>query len=155
MLERSLKFIHVAVQALALMLARPSGRQVAALCLRDGKVGKDVLLVSSLQSDRWIIPKGWPIAGKDFPNAALAEAWEEAGVSTGRVQNEKIGQYNYIKTNKNGTKFTCLVDVFAVQVKGLADEFPESSRRRRQWVTQSQAVTLVREPTLKKIIGAI
>ena len=137
------------------MLARPSGRQVAALCLRDGKVGKEVLLVSSLQSDRWIIPKGWPIVGKDFPNAALAEAWEEAGVRSCRVQNEKIGQYTYMKTNKNGTEFTCLVDVFVVQVEGLSEEFPESARRRRQWVTQSQAVTLVREPTLKKIIGAI
>jgi 8-oxo-dGTP pyrophosphatase MutT (NUDIX family) len=84
-------FIYLAAQALALMFTRPSGRQVAALCLRDGKVGKDVLLVCSLQSDRWIIPKGWSIAGKDFPNAALAEAWEEAGVRTGRVQNEKIG----------------------------------------------------------------
>jgi len=155
LLERSIKFIHAAAQALALMLARPSGRQVAALCLRDGKVGKDVLLVSSLQSDRWIIPKGWPIAGKDFPNAALAEAWEEAGVRTGRVQNDKIGQYTYMKTNKNGTEFTCLVEVFAVQVEDLAEEFPESARRRRQWVTQSRAVTLVREPTLKKIIGAI
>ena len=150
-----MKFIQAAAQALALMLARPSGRQVAALCLRDGKVGKDVLLVSSLQSDRWIIPKGWPIAGKDFLNTALAEAWEEAGVRTGRVQNEKIGQYTYMKTNKNGTEFTCLVDVFAVQVEDLAEEFPESARRRRQWVTQSRAVTLVREPTLKEIIGAI
>ena len=150
-----MKFIHAAAQALAFMLARPSGRQVAALCLRDGKVGKDVLLVSSLQSDRWIIPKGWPIAGKDFPNAALAEAWEEAGVRTGWVQNEKIGEYTYLKKNKNGTKFTCRVDVFAVQVEYLAEQFPERARRRRLWLSQSQAVSLVREPALRKIISTI
>ncbi|HHX88347.1 MAG TPA: NUDIX domain-containing protein, partial [Paracoccus sp.] len=59
---------------------RPDYIQAAALCLREGNKGREVLLISSLKSERWILPKGWPMKGRTLAGAALQEAWEEAGV---------------------------------------------------------------------------
>ena len=62
------------------MLLRPKRVQVAALCFRETDTGKDVLLITSRGTGRWIVPKGWPIDGMGGSEAALREAWEEAGV---------------------------------------------------------------------------
>ena len=40
----------------------------------------EVLLVTTRQTKRWIIPKGWPIKGLTPAEAAAREAYEEAGV---------------------------------------------------------------------------
>ena len=137
------------------MISRPHGRQVAALCTRKGKKGIEVLLVTSLTKGRWIVPKGWPMEGKSFPETALEEAWEEAGVRKGSINGQMLGSYTYKKMQKNGTKLPCVVDVYSVQVDQLEDEFPESSERSRRWVPQAEAIELVKEPQLKQIISII
>ena len=134
------------------MVTRPYGRQVAALCTRKGKEGKEVLLVTSRRKGRWIVPKGWPMEGKSFPETALEEAWEEAGVRKGRIKGDMLGTYSYKKEQKNGTILPGVVDVYSVKVDELKDEFPESDKRTRRWVTQREAVDLVSEPELKEII---
>ena len=61
------------------MFRRPRSLQVAALCHRRTKAGqKEVLLVTSRGTGRWILPKGWPMRGKSDAQAAAQEAWEEA-----------------------------------------------------------------------------
>ena len=35
--------------------------QFGALCWRAGKSGAEVLLISSRETGRWVIPKGWPM----------------------------------------------------------------------------------------------
>jgi len=141
--------------ALAPMVGRPSARQVAALCTRKGASGKEILMITSLKSGRWIIPKGWPMEGKDFPQTALEEAWEEAGVRKGRINGDMIGAYSYKKVQGNGTELPCLVDVYSVKVDKLEDQFPESDARKRRWVSKAEAIGLVTEPELKKIISII
>lgn len=138
--------------ALLSMVKRPHGRQVSALCTRKGKKGNEVLLVTSRRRGRWIVPKGWPMEGKSFPETALEEAWEEAGVRKGRIKGDMLGTYTYKKVQKNGTKLPCVVDVYSVKVDELKDEFPESDKRKRRRVTQGEAVDLVSEPELKEII---
>ena len=138
--------------ALLSMVKRPHGRQVAALCTRKGKKGNEVLLVTSRRRGRWIVPKGWPMEGKSFPETALEEAWEEAGVRKGHIKGDILGTYTYNKVQKNGTKLPCVVDVYSVKVDELKDEFPESDKRKRRWVTKGEAVDLVSEPELKEII---
>ena len=144
--------VHSVGGALLSMVKRPHGRQVAALCTRKGKKGNEVLLVTSRRRGRWIVPKGWPMEGKSFPETALEEAWEEAGVRKGRIKGDMLGTYTYKKVQKNGTKLPCVVDVYSVKVDELKDEFPESDKRKRRWVTQGEAVDLVSEPELKEII---
>ena len=134
------------------MVTRPHGRQVAALCTRKGENGKEVLLVTSRRRGRWIVPKGWPMEGKTFPETALEEAWEEAGVRKGHIKGDMLGTYTYKKLQRNGTTLPCVVDVYSVEVDELKDKFPESNERTRCWVPQFEAVELVSEPELKEII---
>ena len=56
---------------------RPASLQVGALCLRirDGKT--QVLLITSRDTGRWVIPKGWPMRGRSLSGAAKQEAWEK------------------------------------------------------------------------------
>ena len=70
--------------------------QVAALPFRikDGKI--EVLLVTSRETKRWLIPKGWPMKGKKPHKAAAQEAEEEAGVK-GEIKNKPLGSYDYWK----------------------------------------------------------
>jgi 8-oxo-dGTP pyrophosphatase MutT (NUDIX family) len=143
------------VGALALLVRRPKARQVAALCIRKGASGKEILMVTSLKSGQWIIPKGWPMEGKDFPQTALEEAWEEAGVSKGRIEGDMIGAYSYKKVQGNGTELPCLVDVYSVKVDKLEEQFPESDARKRRWFCKAEAIKLVSKPELKKIISII
>jgi 8-oxo-dGTP pyrophosphatase MutT (NUDIX family) len=50
----------------------------------------EVLIVTTRQSKRWIVPKGWPIKGLTPSKSAAREAFEEAGV-IGRVPKAAIG----------------------------------------------------------------
>ncbi len=54
-------------------------------------------MITSRDTGRWILPKGWPIDGLDEAGSALQEAWEEAGVKDGRIANAPIGTFDYQK----------------------------------------------------------
>ena len=75
----------------------PNLNQVAAIPVRrrgDGNL--EVLLVTSRETRRWIVPKGWPWPEVSDHEAAAAEAWEEAGVR-GRILADELGAYTYDK----------------------------------------------------------
>lgn len=135
------------------MLQRPKRLQVAALCYRsrDGQP-KEVLLVTSRGTGRWIIPKGWPIKGLDGGQAALREAWEEAGVSKARLEGGAIGSYTYDKALDEGWSMQIETLVYPVAVEDMRDEFPEACQRRRKWVDPAEAANMVREPELQSIL---
>ena len=59
--------------------ARKKKRQVAALPFRISGNQREVLLITSRETRRWVIPKGWPMKGKKDWEAAATEAFEEAG----------------------------------------------------------------------------
>ena len=83
------------------------GAQIAALPLTLDKQGDVmVLLITSRDTGRWVVPKGWEMAGKKPWIAAGIEALEEAGVS-GPVQNEPLGRYRYSKIMKDGSALRC------------------------------------------------
>ena len=71
--------------------------QYGALPYRVTKTrGIEYLLVTSRETGRWIIPKGWPIEGMKPAKTAAREAYEEAGVR-GTVSDKAIGNYSYKK----------------------------------------------------------
>jgi 8-oxo-dGTP pyrophosphatase MutT (NUDIX family) len=141
-------------RALLPMVARPSARQVAALCYRDGRKGREILLITSRGTGRWIIPKGWPMDGHSDAQAAAREAWEEAGVQKGDVAPTPIGRYPTRKVLDNGALLACTVAVYAMRVDGLAARFPERHQRRRKWMTLGQAAKAVDEKALADLIAA-
>lgn len=145
-------FTSVWENVLEPLLQRPKRQQVAALCYRGVGKGKQVLLVTSRGTGRWIIPKGWPIRGKNGSQSAMQEAWEEAGVREGTTETAAIGSYTYDKQQSSGWSFPVETMVYPVAVETLEDEFPEVKQRERKWVSPRDAANLVQEPELKSIL---
>ena len=131
------------------LLSRPKRLQVAALCLRDTDAGREVLLITSRDTGRWILPKGWPIDGLTAPGAALQEAWEEAGVKTGTITEVPLGSYDYDKRLEGGVPVSVEVKVYAVEDVKLMDSYHEVEERNRRWLSPSEAAGLVDEPGLQ------
>lgn len=125
--------------------------QAGALC-RDADGA--VLLVTSLGTGRWVLPKGWPMPGLSLAQAALQEAWEEAGVR-GSVAQVPMGSFLYAKPRKTGEVVTCRVWVFAVQVADLAASWPEAARRQRLWLPPQDAARAVWEPGLRELLAGL
>ena len=136
------------------ILQRPRQAQVAALCYQQTKSGKRVLLITSRGTGRWILPKGWPIEGKDGPGSALQEAWEEAGVAEARMDPAPLGSYRYDKGLKDGEHIPIETTVYQAQVDSLEPTYPEAHQRSRKWFPPQEAAELVDEPQLKAILKA-
>ncbi|MFN3282307.1 MAG: NUDIX hydrolase [Tabrizicola sp.] len=126
--------------------------QYGALCWREGGDGIEVLLITSRDTGRWVIPKGWPMPGLAPEAAAAQEAWEEAGVS-GQVSPLCIGRFGYQKVLGLDRSVPCAVAVYGLKVSRLADSFPEAKERRRKWFPLAVAAGLVDEPDLGRIIA--
>jgi 8-oxo-dGTP pyrophosphatase MutT (NUDIX family) len=128
--------------------------QMAALCHRGEGDGREYLLVTSRDTARWIIPKGWPIRGLNSCETAQREAWEEAGVKTCTATQTPIGTYTYQKRRANGYAVPVETLVYSVAVNEMAQEFPEAHERERKWVSAEAAAELVNETELKSIFRA-
>ncbi|WP_299898714.1 NUDIX hydrolase [uncultured Ruegeria sp.] len=137
------------------LFLRPRRVQFAALCTRihDGK--DEVLLITSRDTRRWIIPKGWPIDGLSGAETALQEAWEEAGVRGDKVHNDPIGRYTYDKILKDGSAQPVLTSVYRISAQALAEEFPEADQRERRWFSPADAATQVQEPELQALLRSL
>lgn len=125
-------------------------QQVAALCWRDMPACR-ILLITSLSTRRWIVPKGWPMEAMSLGESAAREAEEEAGV-TGTVSDTPIGEYYYMKARKGGLALPCRVSVFALHVSGQKKGFAEQGTRDMLWLPPQEASSQVSDPGLAHII---
>lgn len=126
-------------------------KQYAALPWRQNGGAREVLLISSRDTGRWVIPKGWPIKGLSPAETAAREAYEEAGLG-GQISKKPIGEFHYDKRMKDGTIRPCRVEVFALEKMIQHPEWPEQGQRTLQWFSVPEAAEAVREPELKQII---
>ena len=131
----------------------PAG-QVAALCWRMHKGQPQVLLVTSRDSGRWVLPKGWPMPGRGPEGAAAVEAWEEAGVE-GKISATAIGHYSYEKALRNRGILSCAVEIFPLRVQSLKASFPERKERRRKWFSATEAARRVAETELRALLDRL
>jgi 8-oxo-dGTP pyrophosphatase MutT (NUDIX family) len=116
-----------------------------------GESPPQVMLVTSRDTGRWIIPKGWPQKRKKPYRSAAREAHEEAGI-VGKVERDPIGSYSYSKRLKNGEVVGCEVRVFPLKVKRQLPGWPEQAERKVRWFSPSTAARKVREPALRQLI---
>jgi 8-oxo-dGTP pyrophosphatase MutT (NUDIX family) len=127
--------------------------QVGALPWRIRRGGLEILLVTSRETKRWVIPKGWRMANLVDSNAAKREAFEEAGIA-GRVRRKPIGRYTYGKRAADGSQRNCVVTVYALGVLREHRGWPERAERTRSWFRPEEAARKVREAGLRAIIRA-
>ena len=125
--------------------------QVAAIPIRRGPSGAlEVLLVTSRETRRWVVPKGWPWRKIKDHDAAAGEAWEEAGVR-GRAVPKSIGSFTYDKRRKDKVQ-PLKVLVYLLEVTEEAAAWPEAMQRERSWFNPAKAAELVAEPDLKSLL---
>jgi ADP-ribose pyrophosphatase YjhB (NUDIX family) len=114
----------------------------------------EILLVTTRQTKRWIIPKGWPIKGLKPAKSAAREAYEEAGVR-GSVKTKAIGIFSYEKrSEEDSITIPCDVRVFPLLVKRQSKTWPESEQRVAQWLEPAVALPLVEEGSLRSLISS-
>lgn len=132
----------------------PDDLQVGALCWRKRKGQTEVLMVTSRDTGRWVVPKGWPMKGRSAAGSAMQEAWEEAGVRIDPAESRAAGKFDYTKLLKDGQKRQLTVHLFSVRLRksDLHDRFPEAKERKRTWMTARKAAAKVAEPGLRKIL---
>lgn len=108
------------------------------------------LLLTSRQTRRWVIPKGWPMPGRKPHQTAAREALEEAGI-VGSIGKRSIGAFHYWKRLQT-TFALCRVEVYPLAVETLEEKWPEQRERTREWFERETAATLVDEPGLASLI---
>ncbi len=137
-------------------MAKPSAeptvprRQIAALPWRivDGRL--EVCLVTTRETRRWTIPKGWPMRNRTDRDAARLEAEQEAGL-VGKPAKTPIGTYDYFKRLID--RFELLrVEVYALKATKMLEDWKEKGEREVRWFTAADAALLVDEPELATLI---
>ncbi len=106
-----------------------------------------LVLITSRRSGNWIIPKGYVEKGLTPHESAAKEAYEEAGL-IGRVHPEAAGHYRY---RKYGKFFSVMVYPFFIET--VLDEWEEMHSRKRAFVTPGEALEMVCEENLKRVIA--
>ncbi|MBB3286907.1 MULTISPECIES: NUDIX hydrolase [Rhizobium] len=138
------------------LFAGRSIEQYGAICYRrsQGRENVEILLITSRESGRWVIPRGWPMDKKLPHQVAEREAWEEAGVR-GKARKKRFGYYTYLKVLGTGETVPSIVQVHLLEVAELADRFPERGQRQLQWFSPNEAAAQVREPELKSLLRRV
>jgi 8-oxo-dGTP pyrophosphatase MutT (NUDIX family) len=119
--------------------------QAAAIPVHKGRV----CMVTSRSGRRWVFPKGQIDPGHTPSEAALLEAWEEAGV-VGTLDPDPIGNYVYEKYDSPHH-----VLVFRMRVVEVHDAWPERDIRERDWFTAVEALERIDEPGLREILRRV
>ena len=125
--------------------------QYAALPYRvvDGHV--EVMLVTSRETKRWILPKGKPEKRLKAHEVAASEAFEEAGL-LGSVSKTAFNVFPSTKRLKNGHELPCTIKVYLLKVKEQLDTWPEMHERERRWFSPGEAAMITTETGLIKTL---
>lgn len=108
--------------------------------------GPLVMLVTSRTNRAWILPKGNISAGSTPEDAAVREAFEEAGVK-GNISRSRVGKYGYTRLEVD-----YFVDMFDLEVTEEARDWPERGSRDRKWVRPRDAINMVEYEHVKEAL---
>jgi 8-oxo-dGTP pyrophosphatase MutT (NUDIX family) len=126
--------------------------QIAALPVHWDTAGRlRVLMVTSRDRGRWVMPKGWLMDGKKPWRAAEIEALEEAG-AIGYVSDAPIGEYHYPKWLGRRRSIQCRVTIYPMVVTKLKRRWKERNQRKRHWFSPAKAARVVEEEELAELL---
>jgi 8-oxo-dGTP pyrophosphatase MutT (NUDIX family) len=119
--------------------------------LKRSKKKPEILLVTGRRSGRWMIPKGWPMAGKSLADSAAQEAFEEAGIK-GRIEPTPIGSFRHIKQHLLFGRLEVDIFVHPLAVERELGNWPEKGERNRKWFAIDEAAERVDSSELRLLI---
>jgi predicted phosphate transport protein (TIGR00153 family) len=111
----------------------------------------ELLLITSRETKRWVLPKGNRMKGMSPHAAAAQEALEEAGV-LGATCPAALGSYRYRKRLDSGAALLVDVEVFPFAVTEELDDWAERDQRTRRWFPLAEASNAVEEEDLRALI---
>lgn len=127
-------------------------QQFAALPWRTGSDGKTrILLVTSGEHQRWVIPTGWPIVGQPPFVTASLKAFEKAGI-IGDIYPQPMTDCQYMKQLDDGSLQPCRVTVFSMKVYGTLSNWREQDHRKRSWFSVDEAADRLDDAELAEFI---
>jgi 8-oxo-dGTP pyrophosphatase MutT (NUDIX family) len=134
------------------MAQKSRDTQFAALPWRISEGGRrQVMLITTRETRRWMIPKGWPLKGRKPAEVASQEAYEEAGLVGHIIGKRPLGLFHYEKQLPKESRL-CQVRVFSFRVESQLDDWPEKQQRETRWFDAEEAAELVEEAGLHEII---
>jgi len=108
--------------------------------------GLELLLITSLKKQRWIVPKGLVEPGMTPRESAENEAFEEAGLA-GALDLEPLGEWHRSKWG-----MSCVVEIYPMRVTHQLLRWPEQGLRQQRWVERDEALGMVSSAQLRDII---
>jgi 8-oxo-dGTP pyrophosphatase MutT (NUDIX family) len=112
------------------------------------------VLVTSRETKRWVVPKGWIEPQEPPHRSAAREAFEEAGLE-GEADPEPLGLYAYPKRLPRGVVVLTEVLAYRFHVTRMLTDWPEAHQRERRLFAPDAAAGLVAEPGLAELLRAL
>ena len=112
----------------------------------DKGIKRIILITAKNPRKNWIVPKGHVEKGSNPQQAAVKEAFEEAGIK-GNIISKIIGSFYYKKNDKEYK-----VDYYPFEVTEILDEWPERESRERISVEQGYSKKYIFDEKLLEIL---
>ena len=127
--------------------------QAAALPYRFENGQLEILLLTTRNTKRFTLPKGWPMKRKSLAEAAHVEALEETGLE-GILAPDIIVHFFYWKRLKS-VFIPIKVSVLPLFVLQELSCWQEQNESCRKWLSTDEAQLLVDEPELVSLLGLL
>ena len=111
-----------------------------------GKKNIEVLLITSVKRQKWIIPKGYVEFNLSAFESAKKEAIEEAGVLG---SNETLELGEFVLQKSFGKSY---MKIFSMEVIKEFDDYLEKAKRKRKWFEIEEAAEKVAIPEITNMI---
>ncbi|QPC88037.1 NUDIX domain-containing protein [Mesorhizobium sp. NBSH29] len=142
---------RIAERVRILFGGKPCRLQVAALPWKRVSGQTKIMMITSRDTGRWVLPKGWPEGREQLYDTAAREAGEEAGL-VGNIAQTHFGSYFYGKVLATGMEQRCEVLVFPMKISKTVTNWPEKEERTRKWFSPDDAARSVAEVDLGELI---
>ena len=135
-----------------MIASSPVLRQAGVIAYRIVNGTVQVLLVTSRETKRWIIPKGNVAIASTAAHAAEEEAFEEAGIKGSIDSQIPLGSYTYRKRLSSGEVRPAVVEVYLLRSIKQVKKWAERGQRELAWVSIKQAIAQHGEPGLEPLL---